>query len=325
MKKQKKKSVIAVDLGATNTRVATVSLVGSIVRLLVAPTPNSGPSSRIIPDLIMSLIRELGLSGDQRDFAGIGISTAGPVDPTTGMLVNPPNISFTKVPLVEPIGRELGLPVRLLNDCHAGVVGELLYGGAKGRDNIVYLTLSTGIGAGVVSGGRLLFGREGNAAEVGHFFVDSRYDMICGCGHPGHWEGYASGRYIPLFFARWAEIHGYPISDWASSARTIFQAAQHGNPRASAFVEELGRICARGLSDIIVAYDPALVILDGPVIRENADLLLPLIRDFTDRFLPCPELIISPLGGNAPLLGAAAVAWPDMHFPGLPGFLHSSL
>ncbi len=317
MKRQKRNSVIAVDLGATNTRVAIVDKEGTMIRLLLVPTPNSGPSPRIIPDLIISLIHELGASGVD-GVVGIGISTAGPVDPARGMLVKPPNISFPEVPLVEPISRELGLPVRLLNDCHAGVIGELLHGGGKGQNNFVYLTLSTGIGAGVIAGGRLLFGRGGNAAEVGHFFVDSRYGMVCGCGHAGHWEGYASGQHIPRFFARWAEIHGQPSPDWAVSAGNIFQAARSGNSMGQAYVKELGRICARGLSDIIVAYDPALVILDGPVIRENSDLLLPLLREFTDRFLPCPEVIISPLGGNAPILGAAAAAWPDVRIPGFP-------
>ena len=234
------------------------------------------------------------------------------------MLVNPPNIAFPEISLIDPIAGRLGLPARLLNDCHAGVIGEFLYGRVKGRDNIVYLTLSTGIGAGVIEGGRLFFGREGNAAEVGHFHVDSVYKVICGCGHPGHWEGYASGRHIPRFFARWAEYHGYPSPEWAVSPGSIFQAVRSGNRVAQAFIEELGIVCARGLSDIIVAYDPAFVILDGPVIRENADLLLPLLKRNTDRFLPCPEVLLSSLKGNAPLLGAAAIAWPDTHFPGLP-------
>ena len=318
VKKPEKNLVIAVDLGATNTRVATVDHSGTVVEILQAPTPDSGLSPQIISDHILSLIRELGSCGKRIDFVGIGISTAGPVDPARGMLVNPPNIPFPEIPLIDPVGRALGIPARLLNDCHAGVIGEFLHGRVKGRDNVVYLTLSTGIGAGVIAGGRLFFGREGNAAEVGHFHVDSVYNVICGCGHAGHWEGYASGRNIPRFFARWAEYHGIPSPEWAVSAGAIFQVARFGNLVAQDFIEELGKVCARGLSDIIVAYDPAIVILDGPVIRENADLLLPLLKEYTDRFLPCPEVLISSLGGNAPLLGAAAIAWPDMHFPGLP-------
>ena len=219
VKKPEKNLVIAVDLGATNTRVAAVDRDGIVVEVVQAPTPDSGISPQIIPDHILLLIRSSGSCRNRIDLAGIGISTAGPVDPTRGMLVNPPNIPFPEIPLIDPIGRALGLPARLLNDCHAGVIGEFLYGSVKGRDNIVYLTLSTGIGAGVIAGGRLFFGREGNAAEVGHFHVDSVYNVMCGCGHAGHWEGYASGRHIPRFFARWAEYHGYPSPEWASVGR----------------------------------------------------------------------------------------------------------
>jgi glucokinase len=180
-------------------------------------------------------------------------------------------------------------------------------GQGKGRDDVVYLTISTGIGGGVISGGRLLLGRQGNAAEIGHFHVDSTYDLPCGCGRTGHWEGYASGRYLPWFFGEWCRFHAKP--HWGpDTAEDIFASARKGDEDVLRFLKELARINARGISDVIVAYDPEIIILDGAVIRSNADLLFPAIMESVDRYLPLPEIVISELSGDAPLLGAAVIA-----------------
>ena len=239
--------------------------------------------------------------------AGIGLSVAGPVDIARGVLVTPPNMAFRDVPLTLPLSHLFHCPVRMGNDCHAGVLGEMCHGRGRGRSDVVYLTISTGIGAGVVSGGRVILGRTGNAAEVGHFHVDSTYDLRCGCGRAGHWEGYASGRSLPWFFGEWCRYHARP--HWGpDTAEEIFASARQGDDDVLRFVWELARINARGISDVIVAYDPEIIILDGSVIRQNADLLLPAIVESVDRYLPLPEIVLSSLEGNAPLLGAGVIA-----------------
>jgi glucokinase len=216
---------------------------------------------------------------------------------------------------------EFGLPVILANDCHAGIIGEATYGDAQGIANAVYLTLSTGIGAGVLAGDRLLFGREGNAAEVGHFAVDTTYRIRCGCGHEGHWEGYASGRHLPGFFARWCEVHGHPLPPgWKGDAAVIFELARSGYATAVDFIDELARINGRGISDLIVAYDPERIILDGAVVLENGPLIYPRCLPYIDRFLPLPAIQISRLGGKAPLLGAAVLAQGEPPISGVEVF-----
>jgi glucokinase len=210
---------------------------------------------------------------------------------------------------VEPLGAEFGVPVRLANDCHAGVLGEAVFGAGTGCRDQVYITLSTGIGAGVVSRGRIILGRDGNAAEIGHFHVDSTWNLTCGCGGTGHWEGYASGRFLPRFFARWCELAGHPAGNAGSlSAEGIFSAARMRDPAALGFLEALGEINGRGISDVIVAYDPSLIVLDGSVVLRNGDLILPCLLQHVDRFLPPPEIRLSSLDGLAPLLGASVLA-----------------
>jgi glucokinase len=181
------------------------------------------------------------------------------------------------------------------------------YGQGRDRDHAVYITLSTGIGGGVVSGGRILLGRAGNAAEIGHLHVDETYNLACSCGHSGHWEGYASGRRLPWFFATWCHHHGLTCRK-PGKAEDIFLSAREGTTDILRFLRELAVINARGISDVIVAYDPELVILDGAVMLANADILLPLVVESVDRYLALPDIALTRLEGDAPLLGASVIA-----------------
>jgi len=301
--------VIAVDLGGTNVRVAKISGDGVIKKKISSLTPASPEAPADIVDFVIEMIRSISEGDEVSEFGGIGVSVAGPVNSHRGMVINPPNIALPEIPLAGPLVKEFGIPVRLINDCPAGALGEMYFGDGKGCRDFVYITISTGIGGGVVAGGKILLGRNGNAAEIGHFHVDTRYNLMCGCGHPGHWEAYASGRYIPEFFSCWClENHVKISGDWGRSAPGIFEAVRTGYPGLDDFMEELGRINARGISDVIVAYDPSRIILDGSVIRNNADLLLPLFERYIDRFLPLPKIGISRLNGLSPLLGASVIA-----------------
>jgi glucokinase len=224
-------------------------------------------------------------------------------------VVHPPNIPCAEIPVVDPLEEAFGVPVRLANDCLTGIPGEALFGAARGFNDAVYITISTGIGAGIIAGGTLLLGSHGNAGEVGHIPVDSTYNVRCGCGYTGHWEGFASGRHLPEFFAAWhtGSHRGSPEFP-ASTAKEIYSAARNGHPRARAFVDVVGKIHARGISAVIVAYDPEVIILDGAIVVENQDLIVPAIERYADRFLPLPRLRITALEGRAPLLGASVIA-----------------
>jgi glucokinase len=314
--------VVAIDLGATTTRVALIGSGGEILGRATSPTPTTGDSPEIFTLHLAGLIRRVLSAGRGVSPAAIGISVAGPIDHREGAVIRPPNLPFREIPLAGPLGDEFGLPVRLANDCHAGVLGELVFGAGAGCRNLVYITLSTGIGGGVICNGRLVLGRDGNAAEIGHFHVDSTYTLPCGCGGTGHWEGYASGRFLPRFFARWCELRGQdPGATDTSSAAGIFAAARRGDPVPLGFLEALGTINGRGVSSVIVAYDPSRIILDGSVVLRNEDLILPYLLPHIDRFLPLPEIRLTSLDGQAPLLGASVIArgYNTMVGPVLPG------
>jgi glucokinase len=303
-------TVIAVDLGATNLRVGLVNETGRIERLEVATLPADLPDAETISDLIIRTIHSLGSDEEIGMSTGIGIGSAGPIDSTHTSIVHPPNIPLDIIPLSDPIRAAFNLPVRLINDCFAGLLGEAYFGEGTGSENFVYVTMSTGIGAGIIANGKIITGRSGNAGEIGHLFVDSDYDLTCGCGRKGHWEGYASGRFLPRFYHEWQKKNGRGSGDQQiHSARDVFDAIreEQGSEKCG-FIHELGRLNGRGVSDLIVAYEPDTIVFDGSVVLNNQDLIIPLIEQYVDCYLPMPRLAVSSLSGFAPLLGASVIA-----------------
>jgi len=190
-------------------------------------------------------------------------------------------------------------------------LGEKYFGAGKKYSTLVYITMSSGIGGGAIVNNCLLLGKDGNAAEIGHMHVDSEYNLKCSCGKGlGHWEAYASGNNIPKFFRAWLLKNGDSISTmeiespW--TAKNIFDAARKKDKIALKFMEELGKINGRGLSNVIAAYNPEIIILGGAVVLNNSELVLEYAKKYIDKFLRWPSIKITTLGENAPLLGAAA-------------------
>lgn len=293
------------DIGGTNTRVALVREDGTILSKKKFKTP-AGSDPNEISSQVGATLSEL--SGtDISTLCGIGVSVAGPVDVKAGCIKNPPNMPFDDVPVVSPLNNAFSLPVFLMNDCRAAVLGEVFYGGGRGFDHVVYITISTGIGGGVYTNGKVLLGRDGNAGEIGHFTVESKYSQRCSCGCLGHWEGCASGRGIPKFFQTWCSVHGY--ESHLTTAKEILNAASKGEPIALEFSSTLANINSRGLSTVIVAYDPEIIILDGPIVTAHRELIVDTAVRCLDTYLKTPDIIISTLKGNAPLLGVAAAVF----------------
>lgn len=291
--------VLAVDLGGTRTRVALVAPDGSILAREVFPTP-AGSSPTAVTDAIAAALRRV---SDGAAHA-IGISAGGPLDLAAGAIVSPPNLPYGRVDLVGPLTAAFGVPVLLVNDARAGALGEHAHGAGRGYSNLVYVTISTGIGGGVIADGRLLLGRGGNAGEVGHITVETRHGLVCGCGYPNHWEGYCSGRNLPRFYA----VERRSGDPEYRTAEAIFDAARSDEPAARRFLEAVAVLNARALSTLTVAYDPARIVLDGAVVQAQADLLVGPAVERMEEFLPRPEVVTSSLDGDAPLLGAAVAA-----------------
>ena len=303
----KQRVAIAIDLGASNLRIALVSANGSIIAKIKAQTSKEGATGSVITHQIIGLVRLLLQETETKRIKGIGISSIGPLNYKRGGPEHSPNIPFPFVPLVQPLEKEFSSPVLLLNDCNAAVLGEKYFGAGKNVKNLVYATISTGVGGGAIVDGNLLLGKGGNAAEVGHFIVDSLYNIPCTCQKGiGHWEGLASGRNIPRFFETWLKATNKTSLFIPKEAKDVFDAAKNGNSTAQEFLEELSRVNARAISNIIAAYDPELITLGGSVVLNNPRVILEGIKKYVEHYLAVPRIIITLLKEDITLMGAAA-------------------
>ncbi|MCW4027130.1 MAG: ROK family protein [Candidatus Bathyarchaeota archaeon] len=294
---------IGVDIGATNTRVALGSDSGKFLEVLKERTPKTG-GNKAIPLMIRRMIDRL-LETTGKRIEGIGIGSIGPLK--GGCICKSPNIPFSKVDL--RILKRFRKPVYLLNDCSAAVLGEKLFGAGKKHDNLVYITMSSGVGAGAIVDGRLLSGVDGNAAEVGHFNVDTEYSVRCNCGHKGHWEAYASGKTMPRFWKAWLKKHDITTEDPNMASRPVCLKAQAHERVAYRFIKDLAKINARAISDVIVAYSPSLITLGGPVALNHSDVIVDLMKTYVDKFLKTPIIRTTPLRHDSVLYGALALAF----------------
>jgi len=312
---------IGVDLGGTNVRVALGRRNGTIEKKLVEKTEKGrGPEG--VSEQIARMIRSaLGKEISLREIEGIGIGSAGPLDIKRGGLMKPTNLPFDFVSLVKPLEEEFNLPVILLNDCVAAVVGEKYFGIGREHDDLVYVTISTGIGGGVYVDGHLLIGKDGNAHEIGHFTIDFEGKLTCGCGRRGHWEAYCSGSGIPNYARLIIEedglmrvsgshlIEGIIKNGYADvTAKTIYDYAKADDRVAKIIVEKIGVLNAIGFGCVVDAYDPSLITVGGSVTLNNPNLIIDSIKRHLNKYARnrVPEITLTPLGEDAVLYGALA-------------------
>lgn len=307
--------VLAVDVGATKTRIALLdSKDMKLLRKEVIRTPQEGDEdvvAGIIAEVAEHLITSLGLSG----VVAVGVGTIGPLDIKRGCVVNPPNVRLRAFSLREPLVKRFNVPTYVVNDCVAAVYAEYMSGVGVGRDNVVYITISSGIGAGVIVDGHLILGKDGNAHEIGHLVVSYDSNIRCGCGGVGHWEALASGnnlwKFIGLLRDRWrgdSELYRL-TSSTEVQAETLFRYWREGDDFAAYVVSELAKVDAAGIASVINAYDPEVISFGGSVMLNNPEFLA-LVLNHVDTYVTnrMPEAVVTRFGDDVVLYGAAWIA-----------------
>ncbi len=308
--------VIAADVGATNLRVALFTSEGLMLKTARSETPRSGGTEAValkIVELSRKLMNELGVNKLQ----GVGVGSIGPLDIRRGDVIGTPNNPLRNFRLRKPLTELLNAPTYVVNDCVAAVWGEYKAGAGKGHENVVYVTISSGIGAGAIVDGHLLLGKDGNAHEVGHIVMDYRGRFRCGCGGLGHWEGMASGgnlRGVAAVLARDWEGRRTKAYELAlnNSLRPadLFNLWRMGDEFAVHIINELTRINAAGIASVINVYDPEVLTVGGSVALRNPDFMERVFNN-VDKYLinRKPEVMrLTPLGDDAVLIGAAWIA-----------------
>jgi glucokinase len=315
--------VLALDLGGTQVRAAVVAADGRVLAARRARTPVEQGGAAIVAACIAALreVRDLHAGWPSAGpLAGIGISAPGPVDPFAGVVLDPPNLgaTFHDTPLAPLVAEALGLPAVLDRDTQVAALAEGRFGAAAGCADYLYLTVSTGIGGAVVSGGRLLRGPDGTAGELGHLLVD-RHGAPCGCGVAGHLEGIASGSGVARS-ARGAVGRGQSpllaelvrVRGDAFGGRDVAAAEEAGDPVAGAIMADAREAFALSCVSLANVFDPELIVVGGSVAVGQGERLLGPAREAVARQAfrrPGARVRIVPaaLGDDVGLVGAVVL------------------
>lgn len=310
--------VIAVDLGGTQIRAALCDLQGQILRRIARPTQAAEGPAAVIQRLIDAISEAMeGTPADQ--IAGIGIGAPGPLNPVSGIILEAPNLpGWINVPLRNIISARFGRPTFLGNDANLAALAEYTFGAGRGRPDMIYLTISTGVGSGIIVDGQMLLGAHGLAAEAGHTIVNPD-GPLCGCGHHGCLEAYASGTAIARDVAtrikagKKSRITKMVGGDPAKvDARVIGEAAKLGDKLAIQAFRRAGRHLGIGIANLLRVFNPTTIVLGGSVTKAGPLLFDPMwaaIKEYTPQiYWEGLAIVPAALGDDVGLLGAAALA-----------------
>jgi glucokinase len=319
---RKESLAMGVDIGGTKIAAGLVDASGTIVQQVRTPMAAHGEASAGLA-AVVAAIKKLGEklgagSSLWNALRGIGLCSPGPVDPHTGVVINPPNLPcWRNYPLVSEVSRTFGLPVKLDNDGNAAALAEARWGAGRGYRNVFYATIGTGIGTGIVFDGRIYHGRTGAAAEGGHVSIDYRGPQ-CGCGKPGCIEVLACGPAIARRArAKLAAGQRSSLLDLAQgnaeaiTPEMVGQAYTVGDAVARETLLETVDLLALWLGNMVDLLEPDVMVMGGGV----AAMLQPLFEEIRER-LPrycinsrCREipLVMARYGADAGIAGGAAL------------------
>jgi glucokinase len=336
--------VVGVDLGGTQMRAAVLRGSTLLSRVGLLTGEQRGPQ-QVIPRLFDALQLALDEANVQLEqIAGIGIAAPGPLDYKTGIVYDPPNMpGWSGIPLRDIFVERFHVPVFVENDANTAGLGEYMFGAGRGCSDMVYLTISTGIGGGVIIGGKLLEGASGTAAELGHITIDWHGER-CNCGNIGCLEAMASGTAIArkanaainmgkaddlAQFARNlipqnGASDSHESTDYMKktgeigmpptvTARVVALAAEAGVASAQAIIHEAAEALGVGLVSIIHSFNPERIILGGGVTQMGPLLMEPVLQIVQERTMKVPReavhILLAELGPNVGLVGAGALIY----------------
>lgn len=288
--------VLALDLGASRIRAAVVAADGRIVARDARPTPLAAGPDGVLGACVASLqaVRDELEPSARARLSAVGVAAPGPLDAATGTLLEPPNLgpAFRDLPLTAPLARALGLPVAVERDTNVAALAEGAFGAARGVEDYLYLTISSGIGGAVVAGGHLLRGVGGLAGELGHVSV-ALDGPSCGCGGRGHLEALASGLAIAragreaiargeapgLAELLAAARAGGQATDAAPDARLVAAAELAGDTAAALIMDHARHAFAAAIVGFVDVFAPRLIVVGGSLAREQGERWLAPARE----------------------------------------------
>ena len=320
--------VMGLDLGGTNIVCLLMTGKGQVVSRDTRPTLAKEGKGRVLSQIVNSAERileesetKLGIS--PKSIIGLGVGSPGPLSIKKGLIHFSPNLpGWNNVPLVDILRDRIALPIFLENDANAAALGEWWRGAGKEVDNLVLLTLGTGIGGGIIVQGEVLHGAWDTAAEIGHMIIHEG-GLVCGCGKKGCLEAYASATgVIKRTLAAIREGRESVLADAVKKRREsitcelVYKTAEEGDSLSRWIVEETARYLGIGIASIVNVLNPKMVILSGGMIAAGDSIFKPVRKHARENALTAAiegvKIVPATLSGNSGAIGAAATVLKRM-------------
>jgi len=324
MREKSEPLALGIDLGGTKILTAVANSQGKMLSRDHSITPAAKGSKAVIHSVLESVGRTLGQAGIvASDLSAIGVGAPGLSNPDTGVLFTSPHLpGWRNMPLRNIIEKELGRKAFIINDANAAALGEFYFGAGRGARHFIYITISTGIGGGIIIDGKIYTGALGTAGEVGHMTIDDN-GPLCNCGNRGCWETLASGTALAREARRRVkEGAKTSILDYAGgdmdkvTAEAIHKAAEQGDTLAGELIARTGYYVGVGLANLINIFNPELIVIGGGLSNIGDMLLGPAFEVAKERAFKesyqAVRVALAELGRNSGVLGAAAFALQEM-------------
>lgn len=309
--------IIAIDFGGTHIRAALFPSDSPSPERQVKIQTRAEDGPQAVLDRIEEAIRDV-LPADTGGLR-IGIASPGPLDPFRGVVLSMANLpGWQDIPIAADISSRFGCPVVVNNDANLAALGEWKHGAGRGVNDLIYLTISTGIGGGVVTHSHLLLGANGLGGELGHMTV-VRDGPRCGCGQRGHIEAVASGPSVARYVRQRLEAGEHSIMrDMVDEIKKIDaiivgEAAKHGDALAIEAIKKAGQAIGSHLASLVHAFNPARIIIGGGFSQVGEFLFEPIKQALRDEvihpaYIDSLEVLLAELGDDAGLIGAMVLA-----------------
>lgn len=309
-----KKYVIGVDLGGTKISTAISTIEGNILANVVLPTKAEEGEVAVLGRIIQSIDEVIvGSSTSIDEVEAIGIGSPGPLDAKKGIIITTPNLPFKDYNLVQPLKEKYNIPVYLDNDANAAAIGEYMFGAGKGKESIIYFTVSTGVGGGAVLDGKVYRGHTSNALEIGHTTVDPNGPR-CNCGNLGCLEAMSSGTAIAK---KGKEAVSTNVETSLKKYDTItsyevFKEAEAGDEVAKDIIDNALTYLGIGVANAMATFDPEMIIIGGGVSKAG-DIVFDTVKKVVNKrcfksMAESCEIVPAGLGSDAGVVGAVALA-----------------
>lgn len=311
--------VVGVDMGGTNTVIGVADARGNVLSSSSIKTQKHAQFDLYLAELAEEIEKLVAENGGINKFRGIGVGAPN-ANYFNGTIENAPNLPWKGViPFAAMLTERTKLPTAITNDANAAAVGEMTYGVARGMKDFIMITLGTGVGSGIVANGKLVYGHDAFAGELGHVIVRRNNGRLCGCGRSGCLEAYASASGVARTAREFLEIRKEdsllrPLPIESITSKDVYDAAIMGDEIAQEIFEYTGTMLGEAFSDFVTFSSPKAIILFGGLAKAGDLLIKPMVESMNRNLLQIyqgkVDILLSGLKeSDAAVLGASALAW----------------